>query len=59
MYLQFKRFNERKNFHHVSILKTEIKRVSYFGKNFVAADRVVVDCSIMGWKLLNRLQIYP
>lgn len=40
MYLQFKRFNETKNFHHVSILKSEIKRVRYFGKKFVVPERV-------------------
>ena len=42
MYLQFKRFNETKNFHHVSILKSEIRRVRYFGKKFVVPERVAI-----------------
>ena len=35
-YLDFKHFNETRNFHHYSVLKTEINRILYFGKHFIA-----------------------
>jgi hypothetical protein len=59
MYIQFKRFNENKNFHHIAILQLEIRRVCCFGQRFIAPERVPVDCSIVGWKLLADLKIYP
>jgi hypothetical protein len=58
-YIEFKKFNESRNFHHVSVLKAEIKRVTYFGTKFLQPERIAVDCSILGWKLLARLKLYP
>lgn len=59
IYQQFKKFNEIKNFHHWSLLQSEMKRVTYFGKDFIKPERVDLNCSVMGWKLLKILQIYP
>ena len=62
IYEQFKRFNEEKNFHHYSLLKMEVRRVMCFGEGgggFVRAVRVEVACSVVGWKLLGMMRIYP
>lgn len=36
IYDQFKRFKENRNFHHVSVLKHEIKRIRMFGNDFIS-----------------------
>jgi hypothetical protein len=59
IYNQFKKFNQSKNFHHHSLLKSEIKRVLCFGDEFVKPERCGAQCGISGWKLLRRLKIYP
>lgn len=59
LYLEFKQFNQSRNFHHLSVLQQEIKRITYFGKHFLKPEQVPINCSLMGWKLLARLQLYP
>ena len=58
-YNQFKKFNEKKNFHHYSTLKSEISRVSVFGNNFIVPERVPILCSLQAWKLLRDIKLYP
>ena len=59
LYEQFKQFNENKNFHHVSVLRTELKRVACFGEKLIAPHRADISCSVAGWRLLGHIQIYP
>ena len=58
-YNQFKKFNERKNFHHLRTLGLEVKRVLCFGDKFIRPTRVGISCSWPCWRLLRRLKIYP
>jgi hypothetical protein len=41
------------------VLQQEVKRIKYFGKHFLQPERVPINCSLMGWKLLTKLKIYP
>lgn len=59
MYNQFKKFNQFRNFHPLAMLKQEVRRVSSFGKTFIAPQRVSAQCSVGGWKLLHKLKLYP
>lgn len=59
IYNQFKKFNQSKNFHHRTLLESEISRVACFGHNFIRPERVGVLCSVGAWRLLKRLKIYP
>lgn len=36
IYDQFKKFKENRNFHHVSVLKHELKRIRLFGNDFIS-----------------------
>ena len=58
-YSHFKTFNEKKNFHHYSTLKSEIRRVIAFGQNFIVPERVPLSCSLSAWKLLKEIKMYP
>lgn len=58
-YNQFKKFNERKNFHHLRTLRNEVERVCSFGQGFLKPERIAIECSLPGWKLLKFLKLYP
>lgn len=59
LYEQFKRYNENRNFHHISVLGKEIKRVGLLASESIKEERRDLECGLMGWKLLRKLAIHP
>jgi hypothetical protein len=53
------RHNEGSNFHHITALRREIKRIRLLARDCIVEERRHVECGLLGWKLLHKLKIYP
>lgn len=57
--MNLSRYNEANNFHHISALRREMKRIRLLARDSIAYVRRDIHCGLMGWKLLQKLSIYP